>query len=47
MQAGIEIKYILLFAILIALTGFSFESQSNDASIQKNTAPVASVTSKN
>ena len=29
MQAGVDIKYIILFAILIALTGFSFEFQSN------------------
>ncbi|MCK4709820.1 MAG: hypothetical protein KAU21_14470 [Gammaproteobacteria bacterium] len=29
MQAGVNAKYIILFAILIAITGFSFESQSN------------------
>lgn len=27
MATGIERKYIILFAILIALTGFTFESQ--------------------
>ena len=27
MAAGIELKYIIMFAILIALTGFTFESQ--------------------
>ena len=29
MAAGIERKYIILFAILIALTGFTFESQQS------------------
>ena len=35
MAAGIERKYIILFAILIALTGFTFESQkaSDDNSL--------------
>jgi len=31
MPAGIERKYIILFAILIALTGFTFESQKSKA----------------
>lgn len=30
MQSGVELKYIILFAILVALTGFTFESQFND-----------------
>jgi len=29
-QSGVEKKYIILFAILIALTGFTFESQSGN-----------------
>jgi len=47
MQSGIETKYILLFAILIALTGFTFESQSNDISSEKNTTSVSTVVSNN
>jgi len=27
MTTGIELKFLILFAILIALTGFTFESQ--------------------
>ncbi|MCK4709534.1 MAG: hypothetical protein KAU21_13025 [Gammaproteobacteria bacterium] len=30
MENGVEKKYIILFAILIALTGFTFESQSGN-----------------
>jgi len=29
-QSGVEKKYIILFAILIALTGFTFESQTGN-----------------
>jgi len=36
MQSTVEIKYILLFAILIALTGFTFESQSNANNAQEH-----------
>jgi len=47
MHSGIETKYIILFAILIALTGFTFESQSNDTSTMKNSTPVTTVVSNN
>ena len=30
MESNVEKKYIILFAILIALTGFTFESQSGN-----------------
>ncbi len=36
MQSGVEKKYIILFAILIAITGFTFESQTgNIANVQQ------------
>lgn len=33
MSSNVEIKYIILFGILIVLTGFRFESQSADPQI--------------
>lgn len=30
MQSGVEKKYIILFAILIAITGFTLESQNGN-----------------
>jgi len=47
MHSGIEIKFIILFAILIALTGFTFESQSNDISVKKNSATVTTMVNHN
>lgn len=32
MQHGVEKRYIILFAILIAITGFTFEAQSDHLS---------------
>lgn len=34
MEGGVEKKYIILFAILIAITGFTFESQSGNNTAQ-------------
>lgn len=33
MSSNVEIKYIILFGILIVLTGFRFESQSADPQV--------------
>lgn len=40
MQSGVEKKFIILFAILIAFTGFTFEAQSNK--MQSSQAPIHS-----
>jgi hypothetical protein len=37
MQSSVERKYIILFAILIAITGFTFESQTG--SVASTQAP--------
>lgn len=47
MQKGVEIKYIILFAILIALTGFTFESQLDGNTQISATKAAVTVTASN
>lgn len=46
MQSGVERKYIILFAILIAITGFTFESQTGSIANAKTPVQVTQTTLK-